>query len=93
MNFRKLFNDFFIFVVKLLSFFQYYQYIYLIKFVINQLNNLLNRFRDCENFRQHVHIENKMKTFQNIVNKTLQRKLFYTVLLNKKRTKKVSKMS
>nr|DAW16897.1 MAG TPA: hypothetical protein [Caudoviricetes sp.] len=51
MNFRKLFNDYFIFVVKLLSFFQYYQYIYLIKFVINQLNDLLNRFRDCENFR------------------------------------------
>ena len=39
------------FVVKLLSFFQYYQYIYLIKFVINQLNDLLNRFQDCENFR------------------------------------------
>ena len=76
MNFRKLFNDFFILVVKLLSCFQYYQYIYLIKFVINQLNDLLNRFRDCENFRKHVHIENKMKTFQNIVNKASQRKLF-----------------
>jgi len=34
-----------------------------------------------------------MKTFQNIVNKASQRKLFFdTVLLNKKRTKKVSKM-
>ena len=76
MNFRKHFNGYFIFVVKLLSFFQYYQYIYLIKFVINQLNDSLNRFRDCENFRQLVHLENKMKTFQNIVNKTSQRKLF-----------------
>nr|DAY88611.1 MAG TPA: hypothetical protein [Caudoviricetes sp.] len=48
----------------------------MIKFVINQLNDSLNRFRDCENFRKHVHIENKMKTFQNIVNKASQRKLF-----------------
>ena len=69
MNFRKHFNGFFAFVVKLLSYFQYYQWIYLIKFVTNQLNDLLNRFQDCENFRWHVHIENKMKTFKNIVNK------------------------
>ena len=35
----------------------------------NKLNDSLNRFLNCENFRQYVHIDNKMKTFKTIVNK------------------------